>query len=74
MRRFMKALIPWLVAFFGADAIFTAFDIEHSNIVRFDNPSNAGKFVIYLGVLVGLFLLTNWLLERLPYFRNKRRA
>ena len=71
MRRFLKALIPWLVAFLGTDAIFTALDIEHNIIVKFDNPSNAGKFAVYLGVVVGLFMLTNWLLERLPYFRNK---
>ena len=69
--RMFKLLICWSVAFIGADAIFTLLDIDYH---IFNDPSNSGKFVMYVGVVLGLYFLTNWLLERLPYFANKRGA
>ena len=69
--RMFKLLICWSVAFFGTDAIFAALNID-SNI--FHDPSYGGYFVIRVGVVCGLYFLTNWLMERLPYFGNKRDA
>ena len=71
MRAYMKSFISFLVALTGSDAIFTALDIDYH---IFRDVSNAGKFVVYIGVVVGLFRLTIWLLERLRYFSNKRGA
>ena len=67
--RMLKSLICWSVAFLGSDAILAALDID-SNIFR--DPSNIGNFAIRLGVVLGLYFLTDWLLGRLPYFRNNR--
>ena len=64
-----KSLICWSVAFIGSEAILAASDID-SNIFR--DPSNIGYFAIRLGVVLGLYFLTDWLLGRLPYFSNKR--
>ncbi len=71
MRAYMKSFISFLVALTGADAIFTALDIDHH---IFRDPFKAVNVVIYLGVVAGFFRLTIWLLERLPYFSNKRGA
>ncbi len=68
MRGYIKSFISFLVAFTAADAIFTALDIDYH---IFHDPSNAGRFVFYGGVVVALFILINWLLEQLSYFRNK---
>jgi len=66
----LKVLISISVALFGADAIFTALDVDYRTLL---DTSNAGRFV-HFGVSIGLYFLTNWLLGRLPYFSNKRGA
>ena len=72
MRIYKKSLISssisFLVAITVSDTIFAALDIDYH---IFHDASNAGKFVIFVGITAGLFVLTNRLLERLPYFRNK---
>lgn len=64
MRAGINVVISFLVGLAGAQAIFEALDVDH----RIAHP---GLFVVYVGVALGLFKLTNWLLERLPYFGNK---
>ena len=69
--RMFKSLICWSVAFIGSEAILAPLNID-LNI--FGDPSlpNIGNFAIRLGVVLGLYFLTDWLLGRLPYFSNKR--
>jgi len=68
--RILKLAISWAAAFAIAEVILAAFDLD-ANIFK-DDLSNAGSFFIKVGIAVAFFYLTYWLLERLPYFRNKR--